>query len=148
MKKFFLTFLAVLGFASQAGSKTQVTLDQIVAPTTTAIMVSVPGKGWTPAQLDPSLVLDTTTVPPTLRAVPGSPGPTFVDSVTPTGTVDGTNTVFTLPSIPNPAASLCLNVNGLTYRTGVDFNLSGATVTFLTPSTPPSGSVLVASYRK
>ena len=146
VKKILLVLAAVLGMVSQAGSKTQVTLDQLVAPTTNAIMVSVPGKGWTPAQFDSSLVLDATTNPPTLRAPGGQP--TFVDAVTPTGTIDGVNAIFTLPSAPNPALSLELIVNGLTYKAGNDYNLSASTVTFIPGSVPSSGSILQASYRK
>ncbi len=146
-KKILLTIAAVLGFASQAGSKTQITLDQITAPNTTSVMVSIAGKGWGPAQLDPSLVLDTTTNPPTLKA-PGGGQPTFVDSVTPTGTVDGVNAVFTLPSSPNPPISLVLSVGGLTYSAGVDFGVSGSAITFLPGSIPSAGSIIRASYRR
>ena len=145
MKKFFLTFAAILGFASQAGSKTAITTDQILANTSVGVMVNT-GRGWTQAQLDPSLVLDQTTTPPTLKAPGGQP--TFVDGITPTGTVDGINTIFTLPSAPNPPASLELTVNGLTYKSGTDYNLSGATVTFLATSVPSSGSILTAFYRR
>jgi len=145
MKRFLLAFAAVLGFASQAGSRTQTTLDQITAPNATGVMIDVAGKGWTFAVIDASLVIDATTTPPTLRA-PGGGQPTFVDAVTPAGTVDGVNAIFTLPSAPNPSASLELSVNGLTYKAGTDFSLSGATVTFI--SVPTSGSVLVASYRR
>lgn len=152
MKKFFLTLAAVLGFASQAGSKTQITLDQLTAPTTTAVMVSVPGKGWAPAQLDPSLVLDTATAPPTLKAPGGGSGttPTFVDLVALAGNVDGVNAFFTLPSIPNPATSLEVVVNGLIYKPGVDFTLAtgGSTITFTATSIPQVGSILMASYRR
>ncbi len=146
MKKFLLTLAAVFGFASQAGSKTQITLDQITAPNATSVMVSIAGKGWTPAQLDPSLVLDTTTNPPTLKA-PGGGQPVFVDSVTPTGTVDGVNAAFTLPSAPNPPLSLDLT-GGITYSAGVDYTLSGSTITFLPGAVPTTGIVIRASYRR
>jgi hypothetical protein len=77
----------------------------------------------------------------------GSGGPLFVDAVTPAGAIDGTNTVFTLPSAPNPAASLIVTRNGLVQKAGTDFNLSGATITFVAAATPQSGDLLVASYR-
>jgi hypothetical protein len=146
MKKFLLTIAAVLGFASQAGSKTVITLDQLQANTVVGVMVNT-GKGWTQAQLDPSLTLDTTTVPPTLKSN-GNSGPTFVDGVTPVGSVDGVNLTFTLPSAPNPAASLELSVNGLTYKSTLDYTLTSATITFIPASVPASGSVLLASYRR
>lgn len=146
MKKFLLTLAAVLGFASQAGSKTAITLDQITAPNSVGVMVSVPGRGWVQAQIDSTLTLNTATNPPTLSASPQGQPPTFVDAVTPTGTVDGINSVFTLPSAPNPPASLELSTNGLTYKSGLDYVLSGASVSFSAP--PSAGSVLLASYRR
>lgn len=151
MKKFLLILAAVFGFASQAGSKTQVTLDQIAASNSQGVMVSIIGRGWVQAQLDSSLVIDTTTNPPTLKATASGPPVTFVDAVAPTGAVDGVNVIFTLPSAPNPPASLELTQNGLTQTPGVagipnDFTLSGTAITY---SSPPSvGSKLLASYRR
>lgn len=150
MKKFLLTLAAVLGFASQAGSKTAITLDQLIAPNAAGVMVDVAGKGWTFAVIDSSLVIDTTTAPPTLRA-PGGGQPTFVDWVMPIGTINGINPTFTLPSAPNPVASVELIVNGLVYSQGVspaDFTVSGATITFNPPSIPSTGSSMTVSYRR
>lgn len=147
MKKFLLTVLAVLGFTSQAGSKTTISLDQITAPTITSVMVSVPGKGWTPAQLDPSLALDTTTTPPTLRAIPTAASqPSWV---TPSGTLDGVNAVFTLPSAPNPPGALTVARNGLVLTQvlssgGGDYTLSGTTITFVAGAVPLPGDTLRA----
>lgn len=152
MKKLLLTLAAVFGFASQAGSKTAITLDQISAPNSQGVMVSVVGKGWVQAQLDAAtLTLDTTTNPPTLKANSGGPPVTFVDGVVPVGTVDGVNTVFTLPSAPNPSASLDLTQNGLGQAMGVapapnDFTLNGNTITY--NFAPSVGSKLLASYRR
>lgn len=74
--------------------------------------------------------------------------PTFVDAVTPTPATDGTTTVFTLPSAPSPALSLMLNLGGLTQYQGVglDYTLSGVTVTYTTA--PAAGLNHVAWYRK
>lgn len=151
MKKFFLILAAILGLSTQqAGSKTQITLDQLIAPTTQAIMVSVPGRGWVQAQFDSTITLNTATNPPTLSA-PGSapPFPVFVDAVVPTGTVDGVNVTFTLPSAPNPASSLELVLNGLVQTSGGsggDFNLTGSTITYNTA--PAIGGKLLAYYRR
>jgi len=71
----------------------------------------------------------------------------FVDGETPAGTIDGINTTFTLAAIPNPASSLQLFRNGLLQRPGVDYTLSGATITFAAPSIPQPGDVLLAWYR-
>ena len=70
----------------------------------------------------------------------------FADSETPSGTVNGVNTAFTLANTPSPATSLIFTVNGQVMSpVGVDFTLSGTTITTVTA--PPTGSVLRAWYR-
>lgn len=70
----------------------------------------------------------------------------FDDRITPTGTINGSNTVFTVPNAPNPALSLQLYLNGqLLSPSGVDYTLSGSTITYVLP--PQSGDVHVAFFR-
>jgi len=71
----------------------------------------------------------------------------FIDGDLLGGYADGTNPTFTLSHAPNPVASLLLYRNGLLQRAGLDFNLNGATVTFLSGAIPRPGDILVASYR-
>ncbi len=71
----------------------------------------------------------------------------FVDMETPSGAVNGSNTVFTLSQAPGPARSLHLYRNGILQKPAVDYQLSGNTVTFLSVATPQTGDLLVASYR-
>ena len=73
----------------------------------------------------------------------GGSGRTSKD-VTPTGTVNGSNKVFTLPDTPS-ANSLSLFLNGI-YQTagGVDYTLATATITYETA--PPTGSTHQARY--
>ncbi len=73
-------------------------------------------------------------------------GTYFVNNITPTGSINDVNTTFTLPSTPNPTASLELRLNGLVLRSGAsnDFTLSGAVVTMAVA--PASGDTLTASY--
>lgn len=64
-------------------------------------------------------------------------GPNFRDNVTPTGTVDGVNTVFVLPSTPISGSEHGY-IDGLlqdktTASETNDYSISGATVTFTTP---------------
>jgi hypothetical protein len=75
--------------------------------------------------------------------------PQYADAITPTGTINGTNLVFTLPNAPSPAASLQLFINGILQRAGgIDFTLSGSTITFAsTAATPQTGQNLLAYYR-
>jgi len=74
-------------------------------------------------------------------------GAVFRDGETPSGTVDGSNNVFSLSYQPSPASSLLLYRNGLLQKAGIDYTLSGSTVTFLTGATPQSGDILVGAYR-
>jgi hypothetical protein len=73
--------------------------------------------------------------------------PNFVDSEIPQGLVNAVNTVFTLSFGPSPAASLQLIRNGLQMVSGVDYLVTGNTVTFFITSVPQTGDQLTASYR-
>ena len=54
----------------------------------------------------------------------------FVDGVVPTA-VGSSTTVFTLPSTPNPSASLILVRDGLVQKAGgIDYTLVGNTITY------------------
>lgn len=71
----------------------------------------------------------------------------FVDAEIPGGTVDGSNTTFTLANAPNPSSSLALYRNGLLQKSTLDFTVSTSTITFLTSAVPQAGDTLLASYR-
>jgi hypothetical protein len=75
------------------------------------------------------------------------PGVGFVDQQTPTGAINGVNTAFTLTQAPSPSASLTVFLNGLLMSAGVDYTLSGSTITFATASVPHTGDILLCSYR-
>lgn len=62
----------------------------------------------------------------------------------PTGTVNGINTVFTLPSSPTILVPLWFEVNGQSLAPTADYTLAGATVTLVTP--PPTGANLYYKY--
>ena len=49
---------------------------------------------------------------------------------TPGGVINGVNQVFTLAAAPSPAESLVLFLNGSRLQVGVDYTLSGTTITF------------------
>lgn len=53
----------------------------------------------------------------------------------PAGTVDGVNVTFTLAHTPVADASVNLSLDGVTQRQGggLDYTISGATITFATP---------------
>ncbi len=71
----------------------------------------------------------------------------FVDSETPAGLVNGTNTNFTLNYPPSPAASVAFYRNGILMKQNSDYTLTGNTVHFLVASVPQSGDLIQASYR-
>ena len=60
--------------------------------------------------------------------------------------MDGSNETFSLANIP-VGASLHLFRNGLFMTMGVDYTLSGQTITFLPNAGPNPGDILTASYR-
>jgi hypothetical protein len=70
-----------------------------------------------------------------------------IENETPSGTINGSNTVFTLANTPSPASSLKLYRNGQRQKAGgVDFTLSSNQITFVI--TPKVGNILLADYRK
>lgn len=75
----------------------------------------------------------------------GTP-PRFVNNETPAGTINGTNVTFTLAHTPSPANSLKLFLNGGQLVYGVDFTLSGLTITFVN-TVPKTGDTIIADYR-
>ncbi|MCX6628520.1 MAG: hypothetical protein NTW28_12915 [Candidatus Solibacter sp.] len=77
----------------------------------------------------------------------GGTQPSFVDSDSPAGLVDGANTAFTLSGVPSPAASLTVYRNGMLQKTGQDFTLSGNRIDFVAAAAPQGGDTLVASFR-
>lgn len=70
----------------------------------------------------------------------------FVDDETPTGLIDGANRIFGLSQAPTPA-SVKLYLTGILLRQGVDYVLSGSTITLTEENTPQAGDQLVAFYR-
>ena len=73
---------------------------------------------------------------------------TFIDGAAPSGTINGANVSFTLPSTPNPGTSLKLYKNGILMMPNLDYTLSGAAITFSsTASAPVVGDALQSYYR-
>lgn len=73
--------------------------------------------------------------------------PQFSDGETPSGTINGTNATFTVAFAPSPASSIQLYLNGLRMDQGLDYTISGSTITFASASLPQTGDVLLANYR-
>jgi len=76
----------------------------------------------------------------------GTGGASFSDNETPSGDVDGDNTVFTVTDAPSPAASLQLTLDGqILAAAGEDYTLSSTTITF--NEAPLTDAILRAWYR-
>jgi hypothetical protein len=82
----------------------------------------------------------------------GGGGPQFADAETPSGVINGTNTVFNLQFIPNPVASLQFTKNGQILLNTIDYTILNNVVTLMIAPQPPSGDqplgdILAAWYR-
>lgn len=129
------------GTITQSGKYTAPPIFPIPPPFATGTTVFISAFGTsTPARARVSL-------PPFSGNASPVPTPVvvFVDNITLIGAIDGVNTVFSLPSAPNPALSLQLFRNGILQRSGEDFVLNGSKVTFQT--VPEVSDKLIASYR-
>lgn len=71
----------------------------------------------------------------------------YVAEEVPSGTINGSNTSFTLASTPI-TSSVILYLNGIRLRSGAgnDYTISGSTITML--YAPATGDVLIATYLK
>ncbi len=76
----------------------------------------------------------------------GGIGSSLAMNVSPSGAIDGSNRVFTLPSMPSPASSLMLFLNGQLLSSGndKDFTLQGAVLTLA--EAPIVDDVILALY--
>jgi hypothetical protein len=71
----------------------------------------------------------------------------FIDGESPAGVINGSNATYTLAGTPSPAGSLAVFRNGLLQSSGIDYTLSGSTVTFLSGSIPRATDIVTAYYR-
>ncbi len=71
----------------------------------------------------------------------------FADQIVPTGAINGVNTVYTLPQVPNPSTSAVCVLNGLSglQSASADYTVSLSTVTYI--NAPLTGDRLWCSYR-
>lgn len=81
---------------------------------------------------------------PTFQVCPG--GTLTWHEETPTGSINGTNTAFTLSATPANAAAVNCYLNGVWQQQGAgnDYTISGSAITYL--AAPASGAKLSCSY--
>lgn len=65
---------------------------------------------------------------------------------TPSGTVNGSNTAFTLANTPGAAGTVLLSLDGVSLIQGTDYTISSATITMTTA--PALGQKLYVYYTK
>lgn len=63
---------------------------------------------------------------------------------TPSGTINGSNTAFTLSQTPNENDSVDVYLDGLKQTSGTDYSVSGTTITFTVA--PAAGQKLRVDY--
>lgn len=85
------------------------------------------------------------TLSSTVQSLP--PVPVFVDSEVPVGTIDGSNTTFTISTAPSPQVSINLVKNGMRLTQGSDYSVSGSTIVFSTRAIPQPGDTLLLAFR-
>ena len=72
-------------------------------------------------------------------------GTLFYTGETPVGSINGSNTTFTLANSPKPASSIEVTLNGAELSVTTDYTLSGDDLELLLP--PPEFSILKVDYR-
>lgn len=95
--------------------------------------------------LDPAgFGIDNSTNPPTIRLI-SSGLSTAVTSEVPSGTINSSNTVFTLAH-PPVSGTVKPYLNGVRQTAGTDYSISTTTITFVSMAAPTTGSILTVDY--
>lgn len=137
-----LAFMGVMVY-----SQTTIPPGQVRNQPTTGLYVNVQGKGLVLANLDPAtLVLDTTTTPPILKAViPTTPPAQTINEKHVSLKPAVGQTIIGIPDASFIPASLGVYVNGLVQSPSDDYTVAGATVTLNRSSV--SGDIVQLHYR-
>lgn len=64
----------------------------------------------------------------------------------PSGSINGSNKVFTVANTPDDSANVIVYLNGVVQRITTDYSISGTTITFVTA--PALGQDLSVIYQK
>jgi hypothetical protein len=73
--------------------------------------------------------------------------PAYADGEVPTGIINGLNPTFLLQFTPSPVTSVEVFHNGILMERGLDYTLTGSTITFVTAAVPQVGDIVLANYR-
>ena len=80
----------------------------------------------------------------TLDLTGGSGSPVTYFAETPSGTINSSNVTFTLANSPTSNECVIVILDGLTQYNGIDYTVSGSTITFV--SAPATGSSIFTYY--
>lgn len=92
-----------------------------------------------------NITLGTTALVFTALTTAGLTSGNFVFNETPSGTINGSNTAFTLANTPT-AGTVSVYLNGLLQTVSDDYTISGSTITYT--AAPIAGDVLRVTYLK
>lgn len=73
--------------------------------------------------------------------------PAYSDAEVPSGIINGLNQVFTVANLPSPTSSVEVYHNGILMEQGLDYTISGASITFSPASVPQVGDIVLVNYR-
>jgi hypothetical protein len=73
--------------------------------------------------------------------------PAFSDAEVPSGIVNGLNPTFVVANAPSPVTSVEVYHNGILMERGLDYTISGVTITFVAAAVPQVGDVVLVNYR-
>jgi hypothetical protein len=73
--------------------------------------------------------------------------PAYADAEVPTGIINGLNPTFLLAFTPSPVTSVEVFHNGILMERGLDYTITGSTITFVTAAVPQVGDIVLANYR-
>jgi hypothetical protein len=148
MKKLLVSIVlgASLLFA-QAGTK--VATAQVAPSTATlapAVQVFIPASGFTLAVFDPagSVVLDTTTTPPTIRAIVVEHPVWIYNEATAVGVTPPATITLAKPLV---AGTQLVYRNGVRQTPGLDYTVAGNVITFSAASALAANDNIIVDYR-
>jgi hypothetical protein len=73
--------------------------------------------------------------------------PAYADAEVPSGIINGLNQIFTVANTPSPTTSVEVYHNGILMEQGLDYTISGGTITFAPVSIPQVGDIVLVNYR-
>jgi hypothetical protein len=159
MKRVFFLLAAIVAVFGHDGiAQTQISIQQLpscagpaiaMATSNIPVILAIISAQNGPSSFACYALMGVTITPATATTPPSITIPTstasFVVGEVPGGLVNGTNPTFTLNAAPTGGIPE-LYKNGLLQKSGLDYSMSGNTITFTARATPQTGDILQANY--